>query len=108
MVPDISVGKAWSKHWEDQGLSEKHGARIKYDHEYPDYYPQAKSNPQPSYAYPNEALGEFRSWLIRNYLADKFPAYLLGQTKKGTITHDVTNKAFETFTGKQLPAPKKK
>ncbi len=59
VVPDISVGKAWSTHWNDNNLSEKYGKRTRYEHEYPDYYPQSKSNPQPSYCYPNAALGEF-------------------------------------------------
>ena len=106
VVPDISVGKAWSAHWTENNLDPKYGARIKYDHEYPDYYPQAKSNPQPSYAYPDAALGEFRVWLRQHYIANKFPTYLLGQTKKGSIERGIANKALESFGGKALPGPK--
>jgi hypothetical protein len=108
VVPDISVGKAWSEHWTANNLEATHGERRKYDHEYPLYYPQAKSNPQPSYAYPDSALGEFRAWLVKTYIANKFPTYLLGQTKKGTVLPVIANKALEAFSAPALPAPKKK
>jgi hypothetical protein len=100
VVPDISVGKAWSSYWTDKQLSDIHGDRTRYDHEYPLYYPQAKSNPQPSYAYPESCLGEFRAWLRRHYITNKFPNYLLGQIKKGTIQALTANKAIEAFSGK--------
>lgn len=108
VVPDISVGKAWSAFWVQEGYAEEHGERVKYDHEYPLYYPQSKSNPQPSFAYPDSALGLFRSWLRQNYITTKFPNYLLGQTKKGTIALGVANKAIESFSGIALAGPKKK
>lgn len=108
VVPDISVGKAWSEHWTTNNLNVAHGERRKYDHEYPLYYPQAKSNPQPSFAYPDSALGEFRAWLVKTYITSKFPTYLLGQTKKGKVQLAIANKALEAFSGKALPAPKKK
>lgn len=97
VVPDISVGKAWSKYWDENKLDMKYGERTKYDHEYPLYYPQAKSNPQPSYAYPNAALGEFRDWLERTYISTKYPAYLLGQSKKGALTTTAAQQAIEAF-----------
>jgi hypothetical protein len=108
VVPDISVGKAWSNYWEENRLSETHGARTKYDHEYPLYYPAAKSNPQPSFAYPDSALGVFRSWLRQHYIVTKFPTYLLGQTKKGTVPLALANKALEAFSGKTLQDKSKK
>jgi hypothetical protein len=76
VVPDISVGKAWSEHWESNGLSESYGHRTRYEHDYPLYYPQAKSNPQPAFCYPEGALGAFRGWLTRTYIASKFPVYM--------------------------------
>ncbi len=100
VVPDISVGKAWSTYWSEQHLSETHGDRTRYDHEYPLYYPQAKSNPQPSFAYPESSLGEFRAWLRQHYITNKFPNYLLGQIKKGTVPVLTANKAIEAFSGK--------
>ncbi|MBK5541536.1 hypothetical protein JFV28_20290 [Pseudomonas sp. TH05] len=108
VVPDISVGKAWSEHWVTNSLEATHGGRKKYDHEYPLYYPQAKSNPQPSFAYPDSALGDFRAWLVKTYITSKFPTYLLGQTKKGTVQLAIANKALEAFSAKTLPPPKKK
>ena len=102
VVPDISVGKTWSEHWKNNHLEDKYGERTKYDHEYPPYYPQAKSNPQSSYAYPNDALGEFRNWLQSTYIQKKFPTYLLGQAQKGAVSSIVTQKAIQTFKNQQL------
>lgn len=108
VVPDISVGIAWSKFWSDNDLK-KHGDRIRYDHEYPSYYPQAKSNPQQPYAYPDEVLGTFRTWLRREYIVSKLPAYLIGQTSRGTLTKNVAKKVIESFASspkKALPLKK--
>lgn len=105
VVPDISVGKCWSSHWEKNELNAKHGERIKYEHAYPLYYPQSKSNPQPAYAYPDSALGEFRSWLRQNYIVNKFPNYLIGQSDKGKIPAPVVEKAIKAFAHLQLPPP---
>jgi len=102
MIPDISVGQIWSKHWDDAGLGEKYGAREKYPHEYPSYYPQAKSNPQPAWAYPESALGEFRAWLREKYILNKFPAYLLNHVKQNTLNLEVANKALKSFGNPQL------
>lgn len=102
VVPDISVGKAWSEFWKSNNLDAQYGARERYDHEYPLYYPQAKSNPQPSFAYPDAALGAFRAWLTKNYIVSKFPTYLLGQTKKGTIPPALATKAITALTPKAL------
>jgi hypothetical protein len=98
VVPDISVGKAWSAFWDEKKLADEYGERIKYPHEYPPYYPQSKSNPQPSYAYPDSALGVFRAWLREHYITTKFPNYLLGQTKKG-MPIGIANQAIEAFNG---------
>jgi len=101
-VPDISVGIAWGKYWRDNNLNEKYGQRKTYDHEYPDYYPQAASNPQESYAYPDSSLGEFREWLRETYIMDKFPKYLLNQAKQGKLPPFVAQQAIETFAVKAI------
>lgn len=106
VVPDISVGKAWSQYWESSGLSAKHTERTKYPHSYPDYYPQSKSNPQPSFAYPMSALGEFRNWLQTNYVTSKFPVYILGQTKKGTIDSETAKLTLNAFNVPQIGVKK--
>ncbi len=109
VVPDISVGLAWSNYWKDNKLQLKYGDRIRYDHDYPDYYPQAKSNPQRSWAYPDAALGEFRSWLRKIYIAAKLPDYILRQYKSGKLTQESANKVLKAFElEKTLPAAKRK
>lgn len=102
VVPDISAGKAWSAYWETNNLAAQHGDRTRYDHEYPLYYPQSKSNPQPAFAYPDSALPVFRTWLRTNYIASKFPNYLLGQAKKGSVPLAIANQAIKAFSGQML------
>jgi hypothetical protein len=105
VIPDISVGKAWSEYWKVNNL-EQYGGRIKYDHEYPFYYPQAKSNPQPAFAYPEAIIGIFRAWLRREYITKKLPTYLTGQIRKGTLPAITAAKVIESFSGKRLEGPK--
>lgn len=80
-IPDISVGIAWGNYWKDNNLAEQFGARIDYEHNYPDYYPQAASNPQRPKAYPDAALPTFRQWFREDYLPTKFPKYILSKAK---------------------------
>lgn len=85
-VPDISVGKTWAKHWGDNpGLEKKFGKRIKHEHNFPDRYPQAASNPQEIFVYPVDALGEFRRWMENDYLPERFPKYLDNKVKSGLM-----------------------
>jgi hypothetical protein len=82
-VPDISVGMHWSKHWTTHDLDNTLGARIKYAHNYPDYFPQAASNPQEPWCYPDSALGEFRRWVRVNYIGEgRFAKYLDAKVKE--------------------------
>jgi hypothetical protein len=76
-VPDISVGLAWGKYWKENNLESTYGPRVEYEHNYPDYYPQAMSNPQRPNAYPDLALPTFRHWFANEYLPTKFPKYIL-------------------------------
>lgn len=76
-IPDISVGRCWSDYWKAQGYDDIHGARCRYEHNFPSYYPQSASNPQPAWAYPNEALADFRRWFRHDYLVTRFPKYIL-------------------------------
>lgn len=84
-VPDISVGKAWSEYWKAKGLANQHGERQRHDHNYPDYFPQATSNPQEIWVYPVQALGEFRIWMQQTYVREKFPAYLERKVAAGLL-----------------------
>jgi len=76
-IPDISVGRCWSDHWKANAYDEAHGERIKFQHNYPSYYPQSASNPQLPWAYPNEGIAEFRRWFRHDYLVTRFPKYIL-------------------------------
>ena len=84
-VPDISVGQRWGKYWETNGLATTFGDRVKYEHNYPDYFPQAASNPQHPWAYPNSALGEFKQWMLAEYLPKYLPSYIDGKVLKGDV-----------------------
>lgn len=85
-VPDISVGKIWSKYWTANKLSETYGERTKYPHEYPPYFPQARANENiEAYIYPVDALGEFRKWFQVEYLSVKFSNYLKRKVKEELI-----------------------
>lgn len=107
-IPDISAGRNWSKHWADNNFDAKYGMRKRYDHSYPDYYPQAKSNPQDSYAYPDTALAEFRRWLRQQYLVKDMPGYLARKVKDDSISFSAATRATlaltsnGTATGKRL------
>lgn len=97
VIPDISVGKLWSAFWKENDFDKKYGSRIRYNHSYPDYYPQSKSNPQPSYAYPDSSLGEFRKWLREKYIYTNFPKYLVAKIKSLAISSWTAQKAIAAF-----------
>jgi len=84
-VPDISVGKVWSSHWEENQLAVKFGDRMRWEHNYPDRYPQAASNPQEIWVYPVEAIAAFRRWLDEVYIPGNFPAYLERKVKQKVL-----------------------
>jgi len=84
-VPDISVGIAWAKHWNAEGLAQRFGERVQHPHMYPDWFPQSAANPVNAWIYPASALGEFRVWLYSSYLPNNFPKYLDGKVKSGVF-----------------------
>jgi len=101
VVPDISVGQHWAKHWDAKGLDVRFGDRKKFPHRYPDDHPQAKSNPQIANCYPLDALGEYRRWLQDEYLgAGKFAGYLKGKRKQ--IPPSVAQLAIERLAPDQI------
>ena len=100
-VPDISVGITWAKYWAENNCDSTYGQRIKFDHNYPDYFPQSESNPQPAWCYPEKSLGEFRRWLREVYVGEgKFRNYLEGQTKKGQLPASFAQLAIAAYGGK--------
>lgn len=103
-VPDISVGMCWAKHWEGAKLAKRFGERRKYDHEYPEYFPQAASNPQQSWCYPEDALGEFRRWVREDYIGDgRFARYLDTQVKKKQLPPSFAQLAIAAFADAKAP-----
>jgi len=96
-IPDISVGQAWAKHWQTENLEVVFGERVKYEHNYPSYFPQAASNPQQPYCYPDDALGEFRKWVREEYIAKRMPSYLGNKIKQGQIPAPAALAALEAF-----------
>lgn len=98
-IPDGSVGIHWARHWNDNGLEDKFGQRIPTNHHYPEYFPQARSNPQTIHAYPDAALPEFRRWAREDYLPEKLPKYLAKKVKDGGISIEFRDSALIAFSG---------
>lgn len=98
-VPDESVGIHWGKHWTGRNLDEKHGKRINYEHNYPDYFPQSKSNPQHPWAYPEAALPEFRLWMRTVYFKEKLPVYLESQERKRALPPSIRSFVLAAISG---------
>lgn len=94
-VPDISVGQCWSKYWVNENFNGRFGERIKYEHNYPEYFSQSVSNPQEPWAYPDSALGEFRRWLHVEYFEKKFPSYIALQMKNRGLPPSIGQLAIE-------------
>jgi hypothetical protein len=99
-VPDISVGTCWSKYWIAGGMEEKYSLRIKYDHNYPNYFPQALSNPQEAWCYPDEALGEFRRWLRVVYIGEgRFAKYVMQKVQHKELPISFAQLAIAAYSG---------
>lgn len=98
-VPDISVGQHWGRHWAAKSMDNAYGVRIKYDHNYPDYFPQSAVNPQEVWCYPEEALGEFRRWFREEYIGDgKFAKYIEGKVKDKALPVSFAQLAIAAYT----------
>lgn len=76
MILDLSVGGCWGRYWTRMKLDQKFGARAQFPHSYPSYFPQAWSNPQMAWCYPEDALPTFKRWMREVYIPHKMPIYL--------------------------------
>ena len=101
-IPDISVGIAWAKYWKAESLEVIYGERKRYEHNYPAYFPQALSNPQPAYCYPDDALAEFRKWVREVYLPQQMPKYLETKVREGKLPNASALAAIDAFRPKQI------
>lgn len=97
VLPDGSVGQCWANFWKENNYSEIYGKPIRYEHRFPPYYPQAKSNPQLAWAYPEESLGAFRKWLRETYINNKFPKYIISKVKDLSIPSKNAQRALAAF-----------
>ena len=102
MIPDISVGMRWRKHWEAEGLAERYGPSKKYPHTYPDYFPQAAAKPR-AHIYPTSALGEFRIWMEQVYLPKLLPGYLQRKVAKRALEAATVEELLAAVVPKRLP-----
>lgn len=101
-VPDISIGKAWSQHWEVANHEFEYGPREKHPHDYPSWFPQSKANPVAAWIYPVGSLGEFRVWLYEIYIPLTFPGYVAGNVKKGVFLPSRAELLIEAVNRKNL------
>lgn len=92
--PDISVGRLWSDHWTVIKGDSKFGPRLTYAHNYPAYFPQAASNPQLPWAYPDAAYAEFKRWVREDYIrGGKLTRYLTSKASAGSLQAPVVERA---------------
>ncbi|MCC6794449.1 MAG: hypothetical protein IT366_04965 [Candidatus Hydrogenedentes bacterium] len=105
IVPDISVGRCWSDYWVANDLDKQYGARLKFEHNFPLYFPQAVANPQPAWCYPEDALGIFRKWMRDEYIPKKFKNYLTQAAKKKNLPASFVQIAIGAYTPESLPSP---
>lgn len=103
-IPDISVGKMWAKHWNDDELEKKYGPRILHEHYYPNYFPQSKSNPQDMNVYPLDALPDFRRWFKAVYIPERFPGYLDDKVRQGLLSQRTAKLLLDAVMPATLPA----
>ena len=98
-VPDISVGRAWSQHWEKALLVTRYGTHATYQHNFPPYFPQAASNPQLARCYPEDALGEFRRWFRQDYIGEgRFQTYLAKKVSEKALPEGYIERAILALT----------
>lgn len=101
MLLDISVGLHWGNYWRDRNLSDQYGERRYFDHNYPSYFPQALSNPQPAACYPEDALPTFRRWMREVYIPQKMRTYLLTQVQQKKLPAKIANDAIAAIEQRQ-------
>lgn len=101
MLLDISVGLHWGNHWRDAHLEAKYGSRRQFAHHYPEYFPQARANPQAAACYPEDALPTFRRWMREVYVPHKMPNYLKAQVQQRKLPAKVANDALAVLAQRQ-------
>jgi len=101
MILDGSVGCCWGPHWTKTNLEAQFGPRMKFDHHYPSYFPQAWSNPQDAWCYPEDALPTFRRWLRDFYIPQKMPAYLKNMVSQKKLAAPIANNTLAALAARE-------
>lgn len=101
IILDISVGGCWGPHWTKAGLEKTFGPRMKFDHHYPSYFPQAWLNPQEAWCYPEDALPTFKRWLRDVYVPHKMPAYFKSQVAQKKLAGPIANNALAALAARE-------
>lgn len=109
MILDLTVGGCWGPHWTKSGLEETFGPRMKFPHNYPKYFPQAWSNPQDAWCYPEDAIPTFKRWLRDVYVPHKMPKYLRDMVAQKKLPAQIANNALSALAQREanraLPTP---
>ncbi len=110
-VPDSSIEDCWSQHWEQHEFARECGDRVRYTQQYPPSHPYAKSSPQQdAWAYPEKALGTFRTWLRESYVGGgQFAQALKEKVARHEMTEDEASRTVAAVCRAQIgnPTPKK-
>lgn len=102
-IPDISVGQRWAAYWKSNKLSDSHGDRMLYPHNYPENFPQSKGTQKEAYIYPSSALGIFRDWLNTTYVNDHLATYLSNKVKSKAIPAKLAEQVLIAVRKPELP-----
>lgn len=85
-LPDVELGRVWSKYWDENFLEEIYGERRQEPNSCPDYFKHACANEVNTWVYPIESLSLFRHWLAENYLGVDYPHYLKELIDEGELS----------------------
>lgn len=101
IILDQSVGRCWGSRWTDFDLASKFGERAKFPHNYPRYFPQAWSNPQDAWCYPEDAIPTFKRWMREVYIPQKMPKYLQDQVRSSKLPAQIANNALAALASRE-------
>lgn len=68
VVPDVSVGLAWSARWKGSNLEAVYGPRSRHPHDDAELFGHAIAQVPEPWRYPATALDEFRRWLYNVFI----------------------------------------
>ena len=81
----LSAAGCFGRYWTSNKLDDKYGQRLKFEHWYPDRYPQSQANPLECWIYPVDSLPEFARWRDEVYEPEKMRNYLAKKERQGFL-----------------------